>query len=241
MARIAGLGRSGTGKSWYAGKKYEDAIPNFDSAIVFDLEGEEKALSYSTDEYDALLRSMYIDEDMLSEINLTEEIMRNKFVRIEPDGLTTEETRSLFDACAKVAMQMGENYGSCYVAGDEAHIYAPNNRIPEGTERMVTGGRKKGVEWQMTTQRPQKIDETVLTQADYLIMFGISGNNDLKKLRRAEVPENVVAEVGNLDKREAIVYDVNKGEHTRIDTNEMSRTRPHLAGDGGILDDSLPV
>lgn len=241
MARVAGLGRSGTGKSWYAGYLMERVIPDFDCAIVLDLEGEEKAFCHKTDEYKPILKSLYLDKAMLEEIDLYEEIKKNRKVRIEPDSLTSSEQRELFDNLAKIAMRLGRDGNSVYVACDEGHVVAPNNAIPEGTERMVTGGRKKGVEWQLTTQRPQKIDETPLTQADRLIMFGISGNNDLQKLRDAEVPVSVVDEVGNLDEREAIVYNVNSGDYKRINTNEMERTRPHLADDDGVIDDHMPV
>lgn len=235
MARSSCIGRSGTGKSWYSGKIFQDAAPNFENAIHLDVENEERVFSEKGE--NPFLRAYYVDGDMLENREVVKDIIYNKKVRVVPDGLTVGEIQQLGEEVAKAAMTLG----NVIVFIDEAHVVIPNNRIGEYMERMVTGGRKRGVEMLFATQRLQKIDETVLTQSDRIIIFAVQGDNDIAKLKGFGVPDDAIRVIAGLGKREAVVLNTNSGEWEKITTESMSRKRPHKTKDDGLFDKYLPI
>ena len=67
MARVTVLGRSGTGKSYYCGYLLEQAVPDFDFAVHFDVEDEETGLSHP--DHDPLYKTLYVDQERASAIS----------------------------------------------------------------------------------------------------------------------------------------------------------------------------
>lgn len=235
------LGASGTGKSWYVGKKVEEVAPKFDFVIMFDIEREEIGLSASPN---PLLRRVVVDEDRLEALNFARVIYRNRQVRVVPDDLTVEEQRELYGRLCRVAMYLAkeENAGSVWVVCDEAHNVVPQeagNNLDQRIERLITGGRKHGAEVCHVSQRPQLLHKTALSQVDKAAYFRISGGNDIDKINKQS--EIDATKLKGLTERQVIVENRDTGESKKLDTNNMSRSRPHYSGDDGILDDAFPV
>lgn len=239
MARIVILGASGSGKSWYAGWMLERAAPNFDYVIHFDIENEEVGLSDSSD---PLLKTVFVDEKRYERLNLPQVVYRNQQVRVVPEGLTLEEMRELYGRLCRTAMILAaeEDVGTVYVSCDEAHNVVPQeNNLDDRIERLITGGRKYGAEVQHTSQRPQLLHKTALSQVDRAIYFRLGEDNDISKVQKqAEVNAHKLRELG---KRECIIENRDSGEWMIQDTEELSRHRPHYSGDDGIVDEVLPV
>jgi len=99
---------------------------------------------------------------------------------------------------------------------DEAHIFFPNRNIgksPRELERLLRGGRKKGIDVIMVTQRPQDLNLVAISQSHFLIAFKSAERNTIKV-----IAENMMVEpdvILNLDRYEALIYDTTSGE---IDT-----------------------
>lgn len=240
MARVVVLGRSGTGKSWYVGTLLEQVVPNFDHAIHFDLEDEETGLSDA--DHDPLYKTLYVTKERFDRgINLLRIVHRVGAVRVVPEGLTKAEYRELYGRCAAAAMALGKELErSCFVSCDEAHNVVPNGGDPdERVERMITGGRKHHVECLHISQRPQLLHKTCISQAEKRVYFQIIEENDINKLQNMTSFD--ANQLEHLGERRCIVENKNSGESKQVDTNEMTRIRPHHASDDGIVDEALPV
>lgn len=296
MARVAILGRSGTGKSYFAGKVLEDVLtdgdgsgrvegcgcgddecdhspgdddfvpkietgegaPDFDAdedfeyAVHIDIEDEEKGFSavddpvlltlevtpgklrkyvqYRPGNVPEFIPEREIDEDDSAIAYLPAyALYKNKYVRVVPDGLSDEEVKILVEMLADAAMKTGD----CHFSLDEAHVVAGKHAIGDKLNRLVTGGRKRGVEWLFITQRPQKIHEDVLSQTDYTVYFNLQDRDRDKAAEKAEAIPNAEDEIDALEPREAIIEDFDEGEWAKFDTDGMDRSIPHFAGDDG--------
>ncbi len=296
MARTNILGRSGMGKSWFAGKVLEDVLtsgdgsgrsgrcgcgdegcehvfgdaghvptietgegaPDFDIesefeyAMHIDLEDEEIGFSDPDDPVlltytatkDNIQRYVtfpdgspsYIPEAELKdgpEVLLPKWVFyKYKYVRVVPEGLTDEETTVLVEMLADAAMKAGDTHFSL----DEAHLVARKHGIGDKLMRLVTGGRKRGVEWLFITQRPQKIHEDILSQSDYTVYFNLSDRDRDKAAEKSEAMDNAEDKIESLQPREAIIEDFDRGEWRRFSTEELERKIEHVSGDDGKAD-----
>lgn len=234
------MGRSGTGKSYYTGYLLEQTVPSFDYAIHFDIEDEEKGLSDG--DHDPLYQTLYVDQEKAAALSWLKVIYNHKKVRVVPEGLTTAEQRELYAQICDAAMKLCKDATpdcSAFVSCDEAHNIVKQNAFDERVERMITGGRKHGVECLHISQRPQLLHTTVISQADRRVYFAISDDNDLGKIdKQAGFP---ATRLKDLKARVCIVENKDSGEHEKLDTNGIGRQRPHYSGDDGLLDDHLPV
>lgn len=259
MSRVLILGGSGSGKSWYAGQKLESILTEdgeeaFEHAVHVDLEDEEKGLSLKDD---PLFLTAEIDQDRLREVLVVDEreppeyipeaelsdgpvvalpkwlLYKNGYVRFVPDGLTQEEMVVLSEMCADAAMTAED----CHFSMDESHLVANNSQMGQRLNRLVTGGRKRGVEWVFITQRPQAINKQIPAQANLVIYFRLSSDRDKKKAAAMADAFDGEEELPKLGKREAIVEDQETGEWWKIDTNDLDRNYPHIAGDDGKADE----
>lgn len=251
MARISVLGMSGSGKSYYAGFLLEQIIPSFDLAVHFDLEDEEGGLCDENSPDGALYGTLRVDRERFRTLSWPKAIYRHRKLRVVPEGLTMDEAKELYGRiCAAVMLlckdlpKVGLPKGafvpeSAFISCDEAHNLVPEGRIDERIERMVTGGRKYGVECMHLSQRPQLLHKTIITQADRRIYFSINGSNDLKKINRMCGFD--AALLKDLGARRCIVENKDTGEWLEVDTDGVDRKRIHLSGDDGIADTALPV
>ena len=229
MARMTILGSSGTGKSWYAGWMIENIAPELEYGIHLDYEDEERGLSLAEN---PLYETAAIDEDLLS-TDFESVLRRDKRLRVVPDGLKKSEIQDLAESLADAALEVGD----CFFSWDEAHNVAGKHEIGDRLERLVTGGRKFGVEWLAVTQRPQKLHEDILSQSNVSVYFAVDSDRDLKKIDESSSID--IDRIRDLDERQAIMENHDTGEMKTIDTNNLDRTYPHVAGDDGIAEGML--
>ena len=240
MARVTVLGRSGTGKSYYTGYLLEQVVPSFDYAIHFDVEDEEKGLSDS--DHNPLYETLYVDEEKAAAISWPKTIYNHRKLRVVPEGLTTEEQREVYAQIADAMMRLCKDATpdrTGFVSCDEAHNIVKQSAFADRVERMITGGRKHGVECLHISQRPQLLHTTVISQADRRVYFAISEENDLGKIdAQAGFSASILED---LPERVCIVENKDSGEYEKLDTNGIGRQRPHYSGDDGLVDKELPV
>lgn len=260
MARINVIGQSGTGKSYYAGKLLEQAVPEFDLAVHFDIEDEEVGLSDAN--HDPIYQTLSVDPELAGELNWMKVVANHKKIRVVPEGMTVDEMRELYAVLCGVVMRLCEKVvpeWSAFVSCDEAHNIITQTDFDQRVERMVTGGRKHGVECLHITQRPQLLHTTVISQADRRVYFGVSDSNDLAKINSQsgfnadilqELPSRVcIVENKSTGDFRIVVVDPSQEEHVpdhlrerfALVVDEDDRKRPHYSGDDGIADRHLPV
>jgi hypothetical protein len=161
-------------------------------------------------------------------------LYKYKYVRVVPDGLTDEEKVLLVEMMADAAMKVGD----CHFSVDEAHLVAKKHNIGDKLMRLITGGRKRGVEWLFITQRPQKLHEDILSQSDYTVYFNLRDRDRDKAAEKAEGIPDAEAKIDALKEREAIIEDFDTGEWTQFSTEDLERSIEHVSGDDGKADDA---
>jgi hypothetical protein len=248
MARKAIFGRSGAGKSWYGGHYLEEIVPKFDYAVHFDIEDEERGLSRPQD---SIFKTFYVDKEFANrEVDYQGRVMplvsavvlENKKVRVVPDGLTPTEQRGLFAELAGLSMEIGKTEANFHLSADEAHQVVPDvaDDLDERVIRMLTGGRKKGVEFCLITQRPANMHSEAYSQLNYAAYFSLTKDVDIGKVN-GSCGFNAYNVLPELDVREFVLEDLDSGElrlhSTEDDTFE--RDRPHAAADDGVADEII--
>lgn len=238
MARVVVLGRSGTGKSYYTGSLLEQTVPMFGLACHFDIEDEEIGLSDRN--HDPLYLTVSVDREKAGRLDWRRVLIKHRKIRVVPEDLTEDEQRALYAEICRQVMRLGKQTdATAFVSCDEAHNVLRQNDLPKECERLITGGRKHGVECLHISQRPQLLHTTVISQADRRIYFAVSDSNDLGKINKQS---NFQAQkLKDLPARTCIVENKDSGEWTEVDTDGIDRERPHYSGDDGIVDDHLPV
>lgn len=260
MARVVIFGKSGSGKSWYTGKKLADILEpddeddEFEYAVHLDLEDEERGLSLSDDPLLATfevdkedLRDQvvvdpddppsYIPEDELKDGPLMAlpkwVFYKNKYVRAVPDGLNDDEQTVLVEMMCDAAMMTGD----CHLSLDEAHRVLTTGNVKQRLEDVITGGRKRGVEWAIITQRPQAIHKQAIAQADIGVFFKLTSERDVMKADKLAESFDADETLPGLDNRTAIIENYEDGSARMVDTNTLERDYPHIAGDDGKAND----
>lgn len=240
MARIVEIGQSGTGKSYYAGYLLEQFVPDFDYAVHYDIEDEERGLSDA--DHDPLYGTIRIKSGELGRLSWLKVLYNHGKVRVVPEDLTSEEKVDLYARICHAVMKLCQTVTpdkTAFVSCDEAHNIITQSTFPQPVERMITGGRKHGVECMHISQRPQLLHTTVISQADRRIYFRVTDNNDLNKIdKMSNFP---ASRLESLEDRKCIVENKSTGQHEVVDTDGVKRQRPHYSGDDGLADEHLPV
>lgn len=241
MARTTVLGQSGRGKSWKLGEVLEKTAPKFTHSIHFDPEDEEAGLCIEGDDGSPpIYRTFYVDERAYhGEFDIPATIWQNQKVRVVPDGLTRDEMRDLLGVVCDTGMKIANRDDTTFLLSvDEAHVVMKKSKIDERVNRAVTGGRKRGLEYAISSQRAQNVPEDVLSQSNWGIYFQLTGDRDLGKVQDSTSfdAERLLPKLG---KYECIVENRDRSEWKRVDTTEEVRHHPHLADDDGVVDDYL--
>lgn len=239
MARVLIAGGSGMGKSWEVGRLLENVVPSFSHGVHLDLENEEVGLAAEgEDGSPPIFKTLYLDEQGLREWNIPETIRRERKLRVVPDGLTDDEQVRLAALICHTAMQIGQHEEfTFHFSVDEAHDVLPKAGIESQISRLLTGGRKRGIEWAVATQRLQNIHEDAITQASNGIYFGMGGR-DAQKVDGYTIFD-AKNELPQLEQRECIHEDRDTRQWTVVDTDSRTRAHPHQASDDGIADEYL--
>ena len=260
MARINVIGASGTGKSFYAGKILEQVVPKFTLACHFDIEDEEKGLSDA--DHDPIYQTLEVSPELAERLDWVKVFANHRKLRVIPEGMTVDEMRELYAVICDVVMKICENAKpewTAFISCDEAHNIVNQSAFDQRVERMVTGGRKHGVECLHITQRPQLLHTTVISQADRRIYFSVSDDNDIKKIDKqsvfpADILDDVPARCCVVENKstgdcKVLVTDPDYREYVPdhlerrmdVEIDDEPRQHPHYSGDDGIADEALPV
>lgn len=248
MARLSVIGNSGTGKSFAAGALIERVLDvdhpknpgeTFDLAVHFDYEDEEKGLSDAN--HSPLLKRLDVQASQARHIDWKRLIAREPYLRVVPD-MTMEEATELLGVISKAIMDLCKKVypdATGFLSIDEAHNFVPQGNNDQRVHRLISGGRKHGVEFLVITQRPATIHTSALGLSDRRFYFRVDEKNDIRGLR--EVTTFNADKLQTLEDREVIIENKSTGEHIRQSTNDWDRIRPHHAKDDGIVDDALPI
>ncbi len=238
MSRTVTLGRSGVGKSYYNQSIISQVTPNFDIVLIFDYEGEYKGLCKD----EAPFKSFYVDRKVAKQISkkqIANILKRNKYVRLEPEGMSLETIRDFFSEICIVLMDEDNRWNlkdkSVFLSVDESQKVISNNKIQEPASRLGTGARKYFVEWNFISQRSQLISKDILSQADYAVIFEL---NDERTAKKASKYTQIKKEkIQNLGERKAFIKNFNSGEVNKIHTDNIPQPYEHIAGDDGRADE----
>lgn len=248
MARVAVLGNSGTGKSWGGGAVIERVLdPNhpdnpgttFDYAIHFDYEDEEKGLSDA--DHDPLFRRLDVDPQLASQVDWLKLIYNHRKIRVVPDMTVGEATELLGVLCFSLMKLCKEltPERTAFLSVDEAHNFIPQGNTDQRVHRLISGGRKHGVEFLVVSQRPVSLHTHALGLTDRRIYFRVDEKNDINGLQGVTTFD--ANRLQRLKDRECIVENKSSGEYVKESTDDWTRLRPHYAKDDGIVDAALPV
>jgi len=97
-----------------------------------------------------------------------------------------------------------------------------------------------------SSQRPQQLHETVISQSDRRFYFRLTNDRDLGKISpQTNFNVNSVPGIGKglseLEDCEVVIENVDSGDVVVESTEDWIRIRPHYADDDGIIDEALPV
>lgn len=248
MARTAVIGNSGTGKSWGAGAIIERVLDpdhpespgdTFDIAVHFDYEDEERGLSDV--DADPIFQRLDVDPELAAEIDWLQLLYNHRRVRVVPD-MTMEEATELLGVISGALMKLCKDLVpdlTAFLSIDEAHNFIPQGNNDERVHRLISGGRKHGVEFLIVSQRPVSLHTSALGITDRRIYFRVDEKNDIRGLQ--DVTTFDANKLQSLRDRECIVENKSSGEYVKESTEDWTRIRPHHAKDDGIVDDALPV
>ena len=104
----------------------------------------------------------------------------------------------------------GENIKPVFILVEEAHNFIPKNKNPiskEVIKKIAAEGRKFGVFLVIITQRPQKVDQDVLSQMNSYIILRLVNKEDIKALTTAAegLSEDLSTLLPSLNPGEAVV------------------------------------
>lgn len=235
------IGQSGTGKSYYTGALLEQTVPAFDLAVHYDIEDEERGLSDV--HYDPIYQSLFVEAERARKLDWIQVIGNHRKLRVIPEEMTVEEMQELYAVICQCVLHICKHLATKltgFVSCDEAHNLVPQHAFDRRVERLLTGGRKHGVECLHISQRPQLLHTTVISQADRRIYFRVNDDNDLSKINKMS-GFNALNELPKLEDRTCIIENKSTGDWTVLDTNTVTRQRPHYSQDDGIVDEHLPI
>lgn len=173
------IGKSGSGKSYTSSKivkkYYEDNIR--DRIIIIDDSND-----YISDKNCNFLNHVYLDNigNRSGKIDYKELIRQKKYILFEFGGLTNNELQSFADEIVRAVYQLGNSL----VVVEESYLFIPKSGKIEGFQRLISGGRKEGLDQIFVIQRPQDLNLLVFSQADILITFQLQEGRELQKISK---------------------------------------------------------
>ena len=139
---------------------------------------------------------------------------------IETVRFTDQETAALLDTLAGYVWEDGHTL----LAVDEGHNFFPRVNYSEDYARLWRGGRKRGIDLLLTTQMVVDLNIIALKQANVLVSFQLTEENELQKVgpyfttMHGQRPEAVLPMLGLGD---YLLKDMQSGRQTRDSTNRL--------------------
>lgn len=170
--------KSGWGKSWRLQLLLEQNIPRTDFSLTFDYKDEYRGLVKA-----GMAKHLILDRSTASRFGQSEwqALLRdNRHIVVARHAQTAEQWREAIVPAVRAARGI---QGTTFLAFDEAHFVAPQvGAVPDAIEGVATTGRGEGVASAWATQRPAKLEETVLAQVDASLLGGFTSDADLNKI-----------------------------------------------------------
>ena len=155
-------------------------------------------------DYDELM--LYdVDSKNFDKLKYSDIVRNNKHVAFSFLNLIDEEQNYVIDMLSKIIYILGDTV--FYI--DEAHKFFPQYNYPIELERVIRGGRKRGVDSVLVSQQVIDLQKSALKQANIGIFFRITEENELKKLRAMGISPQIVS---SLPLYKCYVYDFITGE-----------------------------
>jgi len=206
------VGKSGCGKSWFGRYILTQYLQN--RAIKYIM-----VIDNSPDHfYEGLqTQGFYLQEygevEAQGNYNWENFIKANKRILLEITNLKQEEITCLMDNVSKALYNLGDSL----ILVDEAHIFFPCHHHSIEFERLLRGGRKKGIDVIMITQTLTDLNLIALRLTNVLILFQTTEANEVERaLQYFHVDRE---EIVNLKDREYLFKDM-KTSHQVKDTTQ---------------------
>lgn len=251
--------KTGWGKSWFCQVYTEKNLESVEFAVVLDYKDEYRGLAK---EGFAKWMGIGHQEANLDYQAWMKALRSNKKLILARAGLRSEQWQ---EVAANVIRAAREIDGTALVVLDESHFLAPQKgSYPEEIEGLATTGRGEGVSSLWVTQRPAKLDETILAQMDRTILGGFKSDADLNKIEgyveypkdfhnaaqtkvAGAVPDELLVDGEPLSVRRFSDEDdktlgsewirSDDGSFERVDTRNKSMQSTHYGPEGHKLDD----
>jgi len=173
-------GKTGWGKSWYGQQIMAANAPEYPVFVVLD----------HKDEYRGLVEAGLADWLIVGPEEADWSVGRWRAVFVENPQLVlarhrldAETWREVAGRVVEAARHVGQQAGGAFVSLDESHILAPQQgATPSAITGLSTTGRGEKASSLWMTQRPALIEETVISQADELLLGGFTSDRDISKI-----------------------------------------------------------
>ncbi len=130
-----------------------------------------------------------------------------KCVVMRTKGLTITE-QQIFVKKFLIGFRKSLGRGIRLIVMDEAHKFAPESEKAESkgeTRSMSQENRSDGLGFIAVEQRPQRLDKTVLSQADIVVIHKLTAYRDLKAIEPYLDDPNALEEIKKLNKGQAYI------------------------------------
>lgn len=208
------MGKTGMGKSYF-------------TCSLIDYLAENRKLVMITDQNrDIEMLDQIVDFPKLTHVEVTgqnvnripyakliseEQAMAFEFMNVLDD----EQNDALNEICRVIY-----NEGDTVLYIDECHLFFPRFNYPVELERLIRGGRKFGIDTVLVTQQVVDLRKTALRQAYILVLFRITEENELKKLKDMGININIVS---NLPPYKCLIIDTITGEESVTDADSFTK------------------
>lgn len=208
------MGKTGMGKSYFTCSLVDFLAEGRKFVMVTDqdrdIEMIDKMVGFP------VLKHVEVTGENAGKIPYSKLIEENDAVAFEFMNILDEEQNDGINEICKTIYRIGDIV--LYI--DECHLFFPRFSYPVELERLIRGGRKFGIDTVLVTQQVVDLRKTALRQAYVLVLFRITEENELKKLKEMSINTQVVS---TLPPYKCLVVDTVTGEEAITDADSFSR------------------
>jgi hypothetical protein len=106
-------------------------------------------------------------------------LQKYPYLLISPHKLSREEYEQLADDIAKGIVDIGNRI---YVLEEAGMAFPIFSSIRRNLSVLVTTGRKLGIDFYFTSQRPSQVNTTAVSEANVRIAFSMDDKNDVQRM-----------------------------------------------------------
>ena len=209
-------GKTGTGKSFLLNylihREYE--LKRRQGIVILDFRGDHLNLLKQR-EFKYLRISGYI----LNNYNIDWVSVLNEypFLIIEPWKLTQAEYQELGNQIALGIIEIGNRV---FFLEESQLCFSVYDSIKRGFGILITTGRKIGIDFYFTSQRPGIVNSTAVSQANVRVAFTLDDINDVGRMR-GHFPSGI--DLTKLKRFEFVAYNVFSHKQTISNTSDLKK------------------